>query len=79
MYSQEAIAVGLEQELTRLDRDDCYLKSLVKELESKRDLIVKILKDVGMNPIIPESGYFILADWSPLGTLHFAIIVLFIT
>ena len=68
----------MEQELTRLDRDDCYWKLLVKELESKRDLIVNILKDAGMNPIIPESGYFILADWSPLGMQHYAIIVLFI-
>jgi hypothetical protein len=26
-----------------------------------------VLADVGMNPVIPEGGYFIMADWSKLG------------
>ncbi|CAB4054956.1 CCBL [Lepeophtheirus salmonis] len=30
----------------------------------KRDYIARVLKDIGMNPVIPEGGYFILADWS---------------
>lgn len=27
--------------------------------------------DVGMKPIIPEGGYFMLADWSALGTIEY--------
>lgn len=29
--------------------------------------MAKFLTDVGMKPMLPEGGYFMLADWSPLG------------
>jgi kynurenine--oxoglutarate transaminase/cysteine-S-conjugate beta-lyase/glutamine--phenylpyruvate transaminase len=33
----------------------------------KRDKIVQVLKECGMKPIVPDGGYFILADYSQLG------------
>lgn len=65
---QEAVAMAFETELTRLGQDECYFVSISKELQSKRDFMVKTLSEVGMKPIIPEGGYFIIADWSSLGT-----------
>ena len=67
---KEAVARGFEIELERLNTDDSYFKSLPKLLESKRDYIAKFLTDVGMKPIIPEGGYFMIADWSSLGSYY---------
>lgn len=63
---QEALAMAFEKEIEKFGTDDCYFFSLPKELEAKRDYIVGMLKDVGMKPIIPDGGYFIVADYSPL-------------
>ncbi|RZC40993.1 kynurenine--oxoglutarate transaminase 3, partial [Asbolus verrucosus] len=63
---QEVVALGFEKELARLDQDDCYFNSISTELVFKRDFIAKLLIDIGMKPSIPEGGYFIMADWSPL-------------
>ena len=30
------------------------------------DYLAKVLTDVGMKPVIPEGGYFMMADWSQL-------------
>lgn len=29
--------------------------------------MVQFLQEAGMKPIVPEGGYFLLADWSQLG------------
>ncbi|KAK4882020.1 hypothetical protein RN001_005339 [Aquatica leii] len=63
---QEAVARGFEYELTRLGQDECYFVSLPRELEVKRDYMIKFLTEAGMKPIIPEGGYFIMADFAPL-------------
>jgi len=65
---QEAVALGFEKELPRLGTPECYFVSLPCELEAKRDYMAKFLTDVGMKPIIPEGGYFMVADWSPLAS-----------
>ena len=62
------MARGLEVELDRLNTEQSYFKSLAKELESKRNYVVKFLTDVGMKPVVPEGGYFVMADWSNLGS-----------
>lgn len=64
---QEAIAIAFEAELKRLDSPACYFNSLPVELKEKRDFMAKFLKEVGMKPILPEGGYFMIADWSALG------------
>ncbi len=59
---------SFELELKRMDSPECYFRTIAKDLQKKRDYIVKILNEVGLNPVIPEGGYFIMADWSSLGS-----------
>ncbi|XP_055592915.1 kynurenine aminotransferase [Uranotaenia lowii] len=63
---QEAIAVGFETELKRLNSPDCYFNSISGELMAKRDYMAKFLLDVGMCPTVPQGGYFMVANWSSL-------------
>lgn len=64
------MAIGFELELTRIGQPDSYFQSLAQELEPKRDFMAKMLEEVGMIPTIPEGGYFMIADWTPLGRLY---------
>ena len=64
---QEAIAVGLEEELARYGQPDSFLQQTVDTLGRKRDEMCAVLQEVGFRPIIPDGGYFILADTSPVG------------
>lgn len=44
-----------------------YFKTgLVSDLHRKRDRMATMLAAAGMKPIIPDSGYFMMADFSPL-------------
>ncbi|CAG9823319.1 unnamed protein product [Phaedon cochleariae] len=63
---QEATAIGFEKEMERLGSEECYFVTLPKELQAKRDFMTKFLVDVGMRPTIPDGGYFMIADWTPL-------------
>ena len=64
---QEAIAIGIETELARLGQEESYFKELPAVLLNKRDSIIKVLKEAGLTPIVPEGGYFVLADTANLG------------
>lgn len=64
---QEAVARGFELEMSRMDRPECYFNSIAVDLQKKRDHIARVLAEVGLTPVIPEGGYFIMADWSKLG------------
>lgn len=46
---------------------NCYFNLLPTELKKKRDFMANFLVEVGMKPILPEGGYFMMVDWSPLG------------
>ena len=50
--------------MARLDKDDCYFTTLPKELKEKRDRVAKVLVEVGFKPIIPDGGYFMVAEAS---------------
>ena len=63
---QEALAQAIEHELKLLGTKDSYWTWLVDTLHSKRDDLAKMVRASGMIPIIPEGGYFMLADTSPL-------------
>lgn len=54
------------QNLDLMGQPECYFSSLPEELEGKRDRLAAILRDVGMTPIVPEGGYFMLVDVSSL-------------
>lgn len=56
--------------MTRLGKPESYFESLPRELEAKRDFMVKFLSDAGMVPTVPEGGYFIVADWTGLSELN---------
>ena len=61
--------MGIERETAILGQDDSYFKQLPRMLQLKRDEMYAALKDVGMSPIIPQGGYFMLANISELGSL----------
>jgi kynurenine---oxoglutarate transaminase / cysteine-S-conjugate beta-lyase / glutamine---phenylpyruvate transaminase len=64
--NKELAARSFELELTRLDSPECYLNSVKSELKPKRDMLVKLLVAAGLKPVIPEGGYFMLADISKI-------------
>ena len=66
---QEAVASAFELELGRLGNENSYFTALADELEPKRDFMAQFLREAGMNPVIPEGGYFMIADSSKLGEL----------
>ncbi|XP_071983204.1 kynurenine--oxoglutarate transaminase 3 isoform X1 [Engystomops pustulosus] len=64
---QEALAHALFKDLKRMDEPECYFSELPRELEVKRDRMARLLQAAGLKPIIPDGGYFIIADVSGLG------------
>ncbi|XP_073498688.1 kynurenine--oxoglutarate transaminase 3 isoform X1 [Phyllobates terribilis] len=64
---QEALAHALFKDLKRMDEPECYFYSLPRELEGKRDRMAGLLQEAGLKPVIPEGGYFMVADVSGLG------------
>jgi kynurenine--oxoglutarate transaminase/cysteine-S-conjugate beta-lyase/glutamine--phenylpyruvate transaminase len=64
---QEAVARALEVETARLGQPDCYFTQLAAETERKRDEMADVLREVGLEPTLPDAGYFMVADTAPLG------------
>lgn len=66
---QEAVAGALEFEIDQMDQPDkCYFFSLAKELQPKRDKLAKICEEVGLSPVVPEGGYFMMVNTGNLKT-----------
>ncbi|XP_052833493.1 kynurenine--oxoglutarate transaminase 3 isoform X2 [Octopus bimaculoides] len=65
--TQEAVAIAFEKELQHLNTPKSYFQSLPLEITRKRDALADVLLDLGMQPTIPEGGFFMLADISSLG------------
>ena len=42
-----------------------FFTSISVDLQARRDMIVSILEEAGLPPVVPEGGYFIMADWTP--------------
>lgn len=63
---QEAVAQGLIRDYALMGQPDCYFSSLAEELQDKRDRMASIVQAAGMTPVMPEGGYFMLVDVSPL-------------
>lgn len=64
---QAALAQAFWIDIKRMGDPECYFNSLPKELEVKRDRVARLLSSVGLKPIVPDGGYFIIADVSSLG------------
>ncbi|EFO21942.1 kynurenine-oxoglutarate transaminase [Loa loa] len=66
---QQAVAEAFEKELDIIESNptESYLKKgIASELIQQRDRMASILRSAGMKPIIPDSGYFMVADFSHL-------------
>lgn len=57
---QGAVARGL-------DLPDTAYTRIAQDLQAQRDLLVTALRGIGAHVSIPDAGYFVLADFSPLG------------
>ncbi|XP_067825916.1 kynurenine--oxoglutarate transaminase 1-like isoform X1 [Heptranchias perlo] len=62
--AQQAVAEGFVKEFGRLGAPESYFISLRQELQLKRDRLAACLTSVGLTPVIPEGGYFLIADVS---------------
>ena len=67
VYLKEALAQAFEHEIPLVGTEKSYFKELSSKLGKKRDLMAKLLTDVGFKPTIPEGGYFMMADTSDIG------------
>jgi kynurenine--oxoglutarate transaminase/cysteine-S-conjugate beta-lyase/glutamine--phenylpyruvate transaminase len=63
---QEALAAALELEIKKLGTKDSFFYKMVTDLKDRRDLMTRACKEAGMIPIVPDAGYFLLANWRPL-------------
>jgi kynurenine--oxoglutarate transaminase/cysteine-S-conjugate beta-lyase/glutamine--phenylpyruvate transaminase len=64
--NQDAIAQCLEMAKEPYEGYESYYKWLVEEYRRKRGLLCNALKSAGMNPIVPDGGFFIMADTSSI-------------
>lgn len=68
---QEAVARAFEEELALWDAgrvDQSFLRTqMVAELLPKRSRLLQSLRKAGFKPLIPDAGYFIMADFSAFG------------
>lgn len=64
---QEAVARGFEHEINLLNTPGSYFQTLSSELKPKMIYLFESLQNNGFKPIIPEGGYFMIADWTHFG------------
>ncbi|XP_050528592.1 kynurenine aminotransferase isoform X2 [Daktulosphaira vitifoliae] len=61
---QEAVAKGFEHEINNLNTPESYFQGISKELKPKLNFTAQILANNGFKPVIPDGGYFMIADWT---------------
>ncbi|XP_062290016.1 kynurenine--oxoglutarate transaminase 1 [Scomber scombrus] len=64
--AQEAVARGFEREYEMFGSPESYFKQLPALLLNKRKKLASCLESVGLQPIMPEGGYFMVTDVSSL-------------
>nr|XP_015222457.1 PREDICTED: kynurenine--oxoglutarate transaminase 1 isoform X1 [Lepisosteus oculatus] len=64
--AQDAVAHGFQREYERFGKPDSYFSQLPQSFHQKRQRLADCLAAVGMQPIIPEGGYFMIADISAI-------------
>ncbi|XP_024154375.1 kynurenine--oxoglutarate transaminase 1 isoform X3 [Oryzias melastigma] len=63
---KEAVARGFEREYEVFGTPESYFQQLPAMLHSKRQKLATCLQSAGLNPIMPEGGYFMIADISSI-------------
>ncbi|KAA0717148.1 Kynurenine--oxoglutarate transaminase 1 [Triplophysa tibetana] len=63
---KEAVAVGFQREYDVFGTEESYFQQLPALLHEKRLRLADCLRSIGLNPIIPQGGYFMIADISNL-------------
>ncbi|VDD78160.1 unnamed protein product [Mesocestoides corti] len=61
---QEALAQTIEEIVSTLDTKDCFFHKLSLEIAEKRERFANALESVGMCPVIPQGGFFMLGNIS---------------
>lgn len=69
--AQEAVARCFEQEISLLDKPDSYFQNLSNELKPKMHYLYKTLQANNFKPILPDGGYFMIANWTDFGWYRF--------
>lgn len=64
--AQEAVAEGFEREYELFGTPESYFQQLPAMLHHKRKKLASCLESVGLQPIMPEGGYFMITDISPV-------------
>uniref|UniRef100_A0A3Q4GSE9 Kynurenine aminotransferase 1 n=1 Tax=Neolamprologus brichardi TaxID=32507 RepID=A0A3Q4GSE9_NEOBR len=62
--AQEAVAHGFEREYELFGTPESYFQQLPAMLHHKRKKLASCLESVGLQPIMPEGGYFMVTDIS---------------
>ncbi|XP_076614883.1 kynurenine--oxoglutarate transaminase 1-like [Chaetodon auriga] len=62
--AQEAVARGFEREYELFGSPESYFQQLPAMLQHKRKRLASCLESVGLRPVMPEGGYFMIADIS---------------
>lgn len=65
--AQEAVACGFDREYNVFGTPESYFQQLPAMLHQKRKKLATCLESVGLKPIMPEGGYFMVVDISTLG------------
>ena len=60
--NQDAIAQSLDFAKLPYQGHDNYYQYLAAEYQRKRDILVSALESAGMNPVVPDGTFFIMAD-----------------
>ncbi|XP_064164822.1 kynurenine--oxoglutarate transaminase 1 isoform X1 [Anguilla rostrata] len=67
--AQEAVAHGFQREFECFGNPESYFLQLPEKIHHKRQKLAQCLVSVGLQPIMPEGGYFMMADISTMNVV----------
>lgn len=71
---KEAVAVGFQREYDVFGTEESYFQQLPAQLHEKRLRLADCLRSIGLNPIIPQGGYFMIVDISNLSKFQIKVL-----
>ncbi|XP_027021178.1 kynurenine--oxoglutarate transaminase 1-like isoform X1 [Tachysurus fulvidraco] len=64
--TQEAVAVCFQKEYDAFGTEESYFTQQLMLLQAKRLRLIECLRSIGLQPFVPDGGYFIVTDISTL-------------